>query len=49
MALMGWSHISMTARFQHVVPALRREAAERMGAALWPTMPAHEGSAVPFE
>lgn len=37
MALMGWSHVSMTTRYQHVVPELRREAAERMGQVLWST------------
>lgn len=37
MALMGWSHVAMTTRYQHVVPELRREAAERMGEALWST------------
>jgi integrase len=37
MALMGWSHISMTARYQHVVPELRRAAAEHTGEVLWPT------------
>lgn len=37
MALMGWSHVSMTSRYQHVVPELRREAADRMGQVLWST------------
>jgi integrase len=35
MALMGWSHQSMTRRYQHVVPELARDAADRMSAALW--------------
>ncbi len=35
MALMGWSEVSMTKRYQHVIPELRREAATRVGAALW--------------
>ena len=37
MALMGWSHVSMTTRYQHVIPELRREAADRMSEVLWPT------------
>ncbi|MGH9116438.1 MAG: tyrosine-type recombinase/integrase [Acidimicrobiales bacterium] len=37
MDLMGWSHVAMTKRYQHVVPELRRVAAERMTEALWPT------------
>jgi integrase len=36
MALMGWSQISMTTRYQHVVPELKKAAAERMESALWP-------------
>lgn len=35
MDLMGWSHVAMTSRYQHVVPELRRLAAERMTVALW--------------
>jgi integrase len=35
MDLMGWSQISMTKRYQHVVPELRRAAAERMTEVLW--------------
>ncbi|UQX88955.1 tyrosine-type recombinase/integrase [Jatrophihabitans telluris] len=35
MDLMGWSQISMTTRYQHVVMDLRRAAAERMSDALW--------------
>jgi hypothetical protein len=34
MDLMGWSQVSMTKRYQHVVPELRR-AAERMTDVLW--------------
>lgn len=33
--IMGWSHLSMTKRYQHVVPALRRAAADKMTAILW--------------
>jgi hypothetical protein len=35
MAIMGWSEVAMTKRYQHVVPELRQEAAARIGAALW--------------
>lgn len=35
MALMGWSHLSLTTRYQHVVPELARDAADRIGEALW--------------
>jgi integrase len=35
MAIMGWSEVSMTKRYQHVVPELRREAATRMTEVLW--------------
>lgn len=35
MAIMGWSEVSMTKRYQHVIPELRREAATRVGVALW--------------
>lgn len=35
MSVMGWSHLSLTARYQHVIPELARDAAERMGVALW--------------
>jgi len=35
MDLMGWSQQSMTRRYQHVIPELARDAADRMTAALW--------------
>ncbi|MDQ3105751.1 MAG: site-specific integrase [Actinomycetota bacterium] len=35
MELLGHSQLSMTARYQHVLPELARDAAERMGKALW--------------
>jgi integrase len=35
MDLMGWSQVSMTKRYQHVVPELRTAAASRMAEALW--------------
>jgi integrase len=35
MTLMGWSQISMTTRYQHVVPELKRAAADQMESALW--------------
>jgi integrase len=35
MDLMGWSQVSMTKRYQHVVPELRSAAADRMAEALW--------------
>lgn len=35
MDLLGWSHITMTRRYQHVVGELRAEAARRVGVALW--------------
>src|SRR3954453_11048863 len=34
-AIMGWSEVAMTKRYQHVVRELRREAAARMGEFLW--------------
>jgi integrase len=37
MEILGWSTAAMAKRYQHVVPELRRLAAERMTAALWPT------------
>ena len=36
MDLLGWSNITMTRRYQHVVDELRTEAARRIGALLWP-------------
>lgn len=35
MYVMGWSEVSMTKRYQHVVPELRHAAMERMTEALW--------------
>lgn len=35
MDILGWSSASMLKRYQHVVPELRRLAADRMTAALW--------------
>ena len=35
MEIFGHSQLSMTARYQHVMPELARDAAERMGNALW--------------
>lgn len=37
MGLLGWSQLSLTARYQHVVPELREEAARRIGEHLWGT------------
>jgi integrase len=36
MDVMGWSSESMLRRYQHVADAMRQEAAERLGDALWP-------------
>ncbi len=36
MDIMGWSEARMLSRYQHVVDELRRDAADRMGQALWP-------------
>ena len=38
MDVMGWSDQRMLLRYQHVVDALRRDAADRMGSALWGAM-----------
>jgi len=35
MALMGWSSMALLQRYQHVVDALRRDAADRMGRTRW--------------
>jgi integrase len=35
MDIMGWSDQRMLLRYQHVIDELRRDAADRMGAALW--------------
>jgi integrase len=36
MDVMGWTEARMLSRYQHVVDELRRDAADRMGEALWP-------------
>ena len=36
MDVMGWTEARMLSRYQHVVDELRRDAADRMGRALWP-------------
>lgn len=36
MDVMGWSSTKMRERYQHVVPELRRAAAEAVGAHFWP-------------
>jgi integrase len=33
--IMGWSSLSMTTRYQHVVPELMQAAADKIGTALW--------------
>ena len=38
--LFGWSSPSLVSRYAHVVDDARRQAADRMGAALWPANPA---------
>ena len=35
MEILGHSQLSMTARYQHILPELARDAADRMGKALW--------------
>ncbi|MGL5827846.1 MAG: tyrosine-type recombinase/integrase [Nocardioides sp.] len=35
MSLLGWSQVSLLARYQHVIDPMRREAATKMGAAIW--------------
>lgn len=35
MALMGWSHSAMAARYQHVTAAIQTDVAERVGGLLW--------------
>ena len=37
MSLMGWSHSSMAARYQHLTAAIRADVAERVGGLLWVT------------
>jgi integrase len=36
MDLMGWTEAPMLSSYQHVVDELRRDAAHRMGRAVWP-------------
>lgn len=36
MAIMGWAHIEVAQRYQHAVTPLRRDAADRIEALLWP-------------
>ena len=35
MAIMGWSNTAMTARYQHVIAAIRRDVATQVGGLLW--------------
>jgi integrase len=35
MGLMGWSQSAMTARYQHLTSAIRRDVADRLGSLLW--------------
>jgi integrase len=42
MDLLGWSHSSLTVRYQHVVDELKNEAVRRMEALLWGPNPAVE-------
>jgi integrase len=35
MALMGWSHSAMAARYQHLTAAIEADVAERVGGLLW--------------
>jgi site-specific recombinase XerD len=35
MELMGWSHISMTTRYQHIPPELVAGIAQQVGGLLW--------------
>jgi integrase len=37
MALMGWSHSAMAARYQHLTAAIQTDVAERVGGLLWAT------------
>jgi integrase len=43
MGILGWSQLSLTARYQHVVPELKQEAAERMDRLLWNDGPTTHG------
>lgn len=35
MGLMGWSNTTMTTRYQHLTPELRRDIADQVGGLLW--------------
>jgi hypothetical protein len=35
MAIMGWSHSAMAARYQHLTTAIRDDIAGRVGGLLW--------------
>lgn len=35
MGLMGWSNTTMTTRYQHLTPELRRDVADQVGGLLW--------------
>ena len=37
MALLGWSQSSLLTRYQHVLEPMRRDAAQRIDQAYWPT------------
>jgi integrase len=37
MALMGWSHSAMAARYQHLTAAIQADVADRVGGLLWTT------------
>jgi site-specific recombinase XerD len=37
MGLLGWSQASLLTRYQHVIDPLRRDAAQRIDQAYWPT------------
>lgn len=41
MALLGWSQASLLTRYQHVIEPLRRDAAQRIDRAYWPTAESH--------
>lgn len=43
MGILGWSQLSLTARYQHVVPELKQEAAARMDSLLWDDGPTTHG------
>jgi integrase len=47
MALMGWSHSAMAARYQHLTAAIQADVAERVGGLLWGATECHEAGASP--